>query len=106
MKVKAQQNLLHNRFSYFAKGSYPGDIINKAKRNANATGTLVNKSKYTVRGAIAGAIVGFIGFAAFHKNKYAGVVIGAISGAFIGNVYAKIDEKLKVLNDIKTTDEK
>ena len=91
-----------NKGIYFKNGKYPGDML-KSVGNFNATGSLINKSKYSVRGAFVGGIIGFSLFSFLNKSKIAGTAIGALIGAFAGNIYNKIDENIKLFKEYKQT---
>ena len=83
---------------YFKKGQYPGDIIEKAQ-SVNSSGSLITKSKYTVRGAIAGAVIGWIGFKLLRKKGWIGLLVGTFGGALAGNMYSKLEDKIKIIQE-------
>jgi uncharacterized membrane protein len=91
-----------NKGIYFKTGKYPGDVL-KMMKNTNATGSIINKSKYSVKGAIAGGLIGFVTFSFLNKSKFAGTTIGALIGAIAGNVYNKIDENIKLFKEYKSS---
>jgi uncharacterized membrane protein len=91
---------MNNKGSYFKTGKYPGDILKKVN-DINATGSIINKGKYSVKGAIGGALIGFVTFSFLNKNKFVGTIIGGLIGAIGGNIYNKIDENLKLYKEFK-----
>lgn len=87
---------------YFKTGKYPGDMLNNVG-NLNAAGSLFNKSKYSIRGAIIGGLGGFVLFSFLNKNKIVGTTIGAVIGAFGATIYNKINENIQLLKEYKQT---
>jgi hypothetical protein len=72
----------------------PKAILKKVKGIKNPS-SLINRSKYSIRGAIIGLALGFMVSAHYRKSKMMGSVIGVIGGALCGDLYVKLTDKVK-----------